>query len=54
VFVITPGFTPTYIPAGVLGLAFTDNVDALETVPEPATMGLLAIGAAALIRRKRR
>jgi len=53
VFVYIGGGPAFYIPAGVMGLLPTDNIDALETVPEPATMSLLAIGAAALIKRKR-
>ena len=53
VFVYFGGAPTLYIPAGVLGLLPTDNIDVLETVPEPATMSLLVIGAAALIKRKR-
>jgi len=37
----------------MLGLPFGANVDALETVPEPATMSLIGLGALALLRRRR-
>jgi len=53
VFVFAPGGVPVYISASMLGLPFGANVDALETVPEPATMSLIGLGALALLRRRR-
>jgi len=41
---------------GHFGLSFTpelENINALEAVPEPATMGLLALGALTLLKRRR-
>ena len=49
----TPGFIAS---AGSMGLAFTDNLNALDIilVPEPGTSGLFAIGLLALVNRRRR
>lgn len=42
-------------PAANLGLLFDDNVDALEAhIPEPGCLGLLLVGAAALVARRKR
>jgi hypothetical protein len=42
-------------PAADLGLLVDDNVDALEVqIPEPACLGLLLVGAAAVVARRRR
>ncbi len=54
-----------YIPAEAIGLAtvrsgavlqhsgFGDELDALDTIPEPASLSLLALGGVALLRRRR-
>ena len=44
------GSFATFLTAGDIGLNFQDNVDAL---PEPATLSLLALGALAVLRRRR-
>jgi hypothetical protein len=50
-------FTGTFVLVGdgvSIGLAPGDDVDALDTVPEPGTVALIAIGLAGLPRRRQR
>ena len=55
---IVGGETALWYSHDQLGLGFEDNVDALETnvavVPEPASLGLIVLGSAALLARRRR
>ena len=39
--------------SGTVGQFGADDLDALDMVPEPATLSLLALGGIALVRRKR-
>jgi len=42
-----------YATAESLGLMFEDDIDALDIIPEPATLALLLLGGLALLRRRR-
>ena len=42
-----------YASAESLGLYFEDNIDGLDSIPEPGALALLALGLLALIRRRR-
>ncbi|VGO21830.1 PEP-CTERM sorting domain-containing protein [Pontiella sulfatireligans] len=42
-----------FVSAGALGLLTTDNLDALDMIPEPSTIALIGISALGLLIRKR-
>lgn len=53
VFLFTSPFGPTYMPASVLNGGLSDQQMAPSPIPEPATLGLLALGAMAVVIRRR-
>jgi len=52
--VVVPSPVGSYIPLAVFGPDFTFMLRANSAVPEPATLAALGIGAAAMIRRRKR
>lgn len=50
----TPGSTESYLWNTAFSVEMWENIDAFDVVPEPSSIGLIAIGALSLYRRKRR
>lgn len=53
IFITARGVSQTYPSAGAQYVTFYDGME-ITIIPEPATLGLLAVGALAVIRRRRR